>query len=223
MRKKTLLSWSSGKDSAWALHVLRQQSEYEVVGLFTTVNAVFNRVAMHATQMSLLQQQAAAAGLPVHVIRIPHPCSDADYANAMWEFVDKVKMQGIECMAFGDLFLEDVRRYREESLCHIGIEPVFPLWGIPTDVLADQMLAAGVKAYVCCVDPRQAPSGLAGCEWNRQAIEQLPPEADPCGERGEFHTIVVDGPFFNYPISVQVGIVVERDEFVFADIVPVYE
>ncbi|MBB5017208.1 uncharacterized protein (TIGR00290 family) [Chitinivorax tropicus] len=223
MRKKTLLSWSSGKDSAWALHVLRQQPEYDVVGLFTTVNAVFDRVAMHATRSQLLQLQAAAAGLPLHIIPIPFPCSNEAYAQAMQAFIDRAKAMDVTCMAFGDLFLEDVRRYREAQLQPTGIEPVFPLWGQPTDQLAATMLQADIETYVCCVDPRQAPVQLAGQRWDAPLLASLPAGVDPCGERGEFHTVVVNGPFFSHRIPIRVGEVVERDGFVFADIIPMQE
>ena len=160
MKKRTLLSWSSGKDSAWALHVLRQRSDCEVVGLFCTVNQAFDRVAMHATRSELLRRQAAAAGLPLQTVEIPYPCDNATYAQLMGDFVANARAAGIEQMAFGDLFLADVRRYREQNLAGSGIEPVFPLWEIPTAELATSMLAAGVETYLCCVDPRRLPASL---------------------------------------------------------------
>ena len=220
MKKRTLLSWSSGKDSAWALHVLRQRSDCEVVGLFCTVNQAFDRVAMHATRSELLRQQAAAAGLPLQTIEIPYPCDNATYARLMGDFVANACAAGIEQMAFGDLFLADVRRYREQNLADSGIEPLFPLWEIPTAELAASMLAAGVETYLCCVDPRRLPASFAGKRWERALLAQLPADVDPCGENGEFHTVVVDGPFFRQRIDVSIGAVVERDGFVFADVIP---
>lgn len=220
MKKRTLLSWSSGKDSAWALHVLRQRGDCEVVGLFCTVNQAFDRVAMHATRSELLRQQAEAAGLPLQTIEIPYPCDNATYARQMGDFVAHARAAGIEQMAFGDLFLADVRRYREQNLAGSGIEPVFPLWEIPTAELAASMLDAGVETYLCCVDPRRLPASFAGKRWDRALLAQLPADVDPCGENGEFHTVVVDGPFFRHRIDVSIGEVVDRDGFVFADVIP---
>ncbi|RXZ45564.1 ATP-binding protein [Crenobacter cavernae] len=216
---KTLLSWSSGKDSAWALFVLRKtMPDYDVVGLFCTVNAEYDRVAMHATRRALLEAQAKAAGLPLHVILIPNPCSHEQYAEVMADFVAGAQADGVECMAFGDLFLEDVRRYREEKLAGTGIEAVFPLWGSDTRELATQMLEAGVETYVCCANPKQVPAEIAGKRWDAGLIARLPDTADMCGENGEFHTVVADGPFFAYPLKVEVSEVVERGGYVFADV-----
>lgn len=218
MRKKTLLSWSSGKDSAWALHVLRQDPEIELAGLFCTVNKAFGRVAMHAVRIELLQRQADSVDLPLHLIGIPYPCSDDAYAEAMSEFVAQAKQDGVECFAFGDLFLEDVRRYREERLQGSGITPIFPLWGIPTRQLSRDMLAGGLMAAITCIDPKCMPDRLAGRRYDAAFLEELPEGVDPCGEYGEFHSFAFDGPMFRYPIQTCPGETVERDGFVFTDI-----
>ena len=217
MRKKTWLSWSSGKDSAWSLHVLRQSGEYEATGLFTTVNSAFGRVAMHAVRVELLRQQARAVGLPLYLIEIPYPCSDEQYAVAMADFVVRASNDGVRCMAFGDLFLPDVRRYREERLQGTGIEPIFPLWEMPTRKLLEEMLAGGLRASLTCVDPRVLPAEFAGRELTLELLESMPPSIDPCGENGEFHTFVFDGPMFTQPLDIEMGEVVTRDGFVFAD------
>lgn len=218
--RRTLLSWSSGKDSAWALHLLRRDASVEVVGLFTTVNAAHRRVAMHAVRLELLHQQAAAAGLPLTVLEIPYPCSNDAYAVVMQGFVDAARADGVACMAFGDLFLEDVRRYREEALAASGIEALFPLWQLPTRELLADMLAAGVRAHITCVDPSRLPQAFAGRELSSGLLDELPAGIDPCGENGEFHTFVSDGPMFARPVPVISGEVVERDGFVFADLLP---
>lgn len=217
MRKKTWLSWSSGKDSAWALHVLRQSDEYEVAGLFTTINSAFDRVAMHAVRVELLRQQAQAVGLPLHLIEIPYPCSNEHYAAVMAEFVAKARNDSVQCMAFGDLYLQDVRRYREERMQGTGIEPVFPLWGRPTRALLDEMLASGLRACLTCVDPRVLPAEFAGRELTSGLLDSMPSGIDPCGENGEFHTFVFDGPMFTRFLDIEIGEVVTRDGFVFAD------
>lgn len=217
MRKNTWLSWSSGKDSAWALQVLRQSGEYEVSGLFTTVNAAFGRVAMHAVRIELLQLQAQAVGLPLRLIEIPYPCSDAQYAAAMGEFVASARAAEVSCMAFGDLYLEDIRRYREERLEGTGIEAVFPLWERPTRTLLEEMLAGGLRAHITCIDPRVLPEEFAGRELTAELLDEMPGGIDPCGENGEFHTFVYDGPMFGRPLEVVTGTVVTRDGFVFAD------
>jgi uncharacterized protein (TIGR00290 family) len=220
MKKRTLLSWSSGKDSAWALHVLRQNPEIELAGLFTTVNAKYRRVAMHAVRLRLLELQAEAAGLPLETLEIPDPCSDLEYQDVMRRFVDKSVARGVQCMAFGDLFLQDVRSYRERQLAGSGIEPIFPLWNRPTDSLAVEMLDAGLRAIVTCVDPRKLPRECVGREWTKDFLAELPPMVDPCAENGEFHTVAVAGPMFRRPIPVRLGEIVERNGFVFADVVP---
>lgn len=220
MPRKTLLSWSSGKDSAWALHVLRQNPDFTVAGLFCTVNAAFDRVAMHGVRRELLQRQAEAVGLPVQVLEIPYPCSNDDYAAVMSAFVEQARRDGVECFAFGDLFLEDIRRYREERLAGTGITPLFPLWGIPTAELAQTMVAGGLQARVTCLDPRQLPPSFAGRAFNAEFLRELPPGVDPCGENGEFHTFAHDGPMFRQPVPLTVGETVERDGFVSTDLRP---
>jgi uncharacterized protein (TIGR00290 family) len=217
MRKNTWLSWSSGKDSAWAPHALRQSDEYEASGLFTTVNSAFDRVAMHAVRVELLQLQAQAIGLPLYLIEIPYPCSDELYAAAMAEFMARARDEGVQCMAFGDLYLEDVRRYREERMQGTGIEAVFPLWGRPTRTLLEEMLAGGLRARLTCVDPRVLSAEFAGRELTLEMLEGMPAGIDPCGENGEFHSFVFDGPMFARPLDIEMGEVVERDGFVFAD------
>jgi uncharacterized protein (TIGR00290 family) len=219
-RPKAVLSWSSGKDSAWTLHVLRQQAEFEIVALVTTVTEAFDRVAMHAVRRELLRAQADRAGLPLWEVSIPSPCSNEAYEERMRALVQRAAAEGVSHMAFGDLFLEDIRRYREKNLAGTGIDPIFPLWRIPTRDLARDMLGGGLEAYVTCVDPRQAPASLAGRRWDAALIDELPSGADPCGENGEFHTCVVAGPMFSGRIPVQTGEVVERDGFVFADLTP---
>jgi uncharacterized protein (TIGR00290 family) len=223
MPRKTLLSWSSGKDSAWALHILRGMSDVEVVGLMTTVNEVHQRVAIHAVRLQLLQLQAEALGLPVQVIGLPSPCTNSQYEEAMGKFVDESKRRGIECMAFGDLFLADIKEYREAKLAGTEIIPLFPLWLAPTDRLAQEMISGGLRAVVTCVDPQQLALSFAGREFNEQFLADLPKHVDPCGERGEFHTFAFDGPMFKKPVSVELGSVVERDGFGYADLLPVEE
>lgn len=220
MRKKTLLSWSSGKDSAWALHVLRKQGEVDVVGLLTTVNETADRVAMHAVRSELLRAQATAAALPLHTIGIPSPCTNEQYEAAMGAFIQRAVSEGITAIAFGDLFLEDIRRYRVEKLAGTGIEPLFPIWGIPTDELAATMIAGGLCARLTCVDPKQLAESFVAREFDRALLEDLPASVDPCGERGEFHSFAYAGPMFSAPIAIRSGEVVRRDGFVFADLLP---
>jgi uncharacterized protein (TIGR00290 family) len=217
---RTLLSWSTGKDSAWSLHALRQQPDVQVVGLFTTVNAAFDRVAMHAVRRKLLEAQAAAAGLPLHVIEIPWPCPDEAYEAALGAFVARQKAQGIAAMAFGDLFLEDIRAYREAKFAGSGIAPLFPLWGRETGALAREMIAGGLKARLTCVDPRKLPASFAGRSFDTALLADLPEGVDPCGENGEFHTCVFAGPMFEHAIEVRLGTIEDRDGFVFADLLP---
>jgi uncharacterized protein (TIGR00290 family) len=217
MRKTTWLSWSSGKDSAWALHVLRQSNEYDVTGLFTTINTAFDRVAMHAVRVELLRRQAEAVGLPLHLIEIPYPCSNAQYETAMTEFMAHARDNRVSCMAFGDLYLQDIRRFREERMQGSRIKPVFPLWERPTRALLDEMLAGGLRACLTCVAPRVLPFEFAGRELTQELLETMPAGIDPCGENGEFHSFVFDGPMFSQPLDIEIGEVVERDGFVFAD------
>ena len=220
MGKKTLLSWSSGKDSAWMLHCLNQDASVDVAGLFCTVNRVFGRVAMHGVRTELLRQQADAAGLPLHIIEIPYPCSNEEYAATMSSFIDVALTEAIECFAFGDLFLEDVRKYREERLHGTGITPLFPLWGIPTGRLSREMVAGGLKAVITCIDPRSLPEQFAGREYNNSFLDEIPDAIDPCGEHGEFHSFAFDGPMFNRPIEITRGECVHRDGFIFTDLLP---
>lgn len=220
MKEKILLSWSSGKDSAWALHVLKQRGEYEIAGLLTTLNEHFQRVAMHSTRRELLLAQADAAGLPLWEVPLPWPCSNAQYEEAMARVCARAVAEGVRAVAFGDLFLEDVRRYRENMLRNTGLQPLFPLWGKNTRELFTEMLSSGLRARVVCVDPSKIPAGLAGRELDLNFLAELPPAADACGENGEFHTFAYDGPMFARPIPIEPGEVVHRDGFVFADISP---
>jgi uncharacterized protein (TIGR00290 family) len=222
-RGRVLLAWSSGKDSAFALHVLRQRDDVEVAGLLTTVNETHDRVAMHAVRRTLLEAQAAAAGLPLTLVRIPHPCPDVAYEAAMGQALEKARASGVVGVAFGDLFLEDIRRYREEKMAGTGLRPLFPLWGRGTAGLAREMLEAGLKARITCVDPRVLAGSFAGREFDRGLLADLPPAVDPCGENGEFHTFAWDGPMFGRPVPVRGGEVVARDGFVFADLLPAEE
>jgi len=225
MRHKILLSWSSGKDSAWALHVLRQRGEVEVVGLVTTFNEAFGRVAMHGVRRGLVQAQAAAAGVPLWPVPLPWPCSNDEYEARMRVLVEQAKQAGVTAFAFGDLFLADIRAYRERQLAGTGIQPLFPIWATPEDTprLAREMLAGGLRATLTCIDPRHLPRGFAGREFDACLLAELPSGVDPCGERGEFHTFCHTGPMFARPIPVRTGEVVERDGFVFADLVPVQQ
>lgn len=215
--KRVLLSWSSGKDCAWALHVLRQQPGIEVVGLLTTVNSEFNRVAMHGTRRSVLEAQAAATALPLWIIPLPWPCSNEVYEQRMAEACNRAVHERIDAIAFGDLFLRDVREYREKQLAPTGLEPLFPLWEIPTGQLARDMIADGLRAKLVCVDPRQLDPSFAGRDFDARFLDDLPESIDPCGERGEFHTCAYAGPMFTAPIPMNAGEIVTRDGFTFAD------
>jgi uncharacterized protein (TIGR00290 family) len=219
-RKRAWLSWSSGKDSAWCLEVVRRQGEYEVEALLTTVNAEFQRVAMHSVRESLLRAQAENAGLPLVTVPIPYPCPNAVYEEAMARAMERARAEGITHMIFGDLFLEDIRRYREEKLAGTGITPVFPLWGLDTRQLASQMVGAGLRALLTCVDPGKLDRSFAGRQFDADLLADLPANVDPCGENGEFHTFACQGPMFRAPIHFERGAVVERDGFVFADALP---
>lgn len=217
-KTKVLLSWSSGKDSAWALHRLRQDPAIEVVGLFTTLNQAFERVAMHGVRKSLLARQAQCVGLPLMTIDLPWPCSNEEYGRIMTGFIGEVVARGIRHMAFGDLFLEDVRAYRERQLAGTGITPLFPLWGSDTTELAREMMAAGLRARVCTLDPKTLDMSLGGHEFDEALLAALPAGVDPCGENGEFHTLAWDGPMFQRPLAIRVGETVLRDGFVFTDL-----
>ena len=219
-RKRAWLSWSSGKDSAWSLEVVRRQGEFEVQALLTTMNAEFQRVAMHAVRESLLRAQAESAGLPLVTIPIPYPCPNAAYEEAMASALRRARDEGVTHMIFGDLFLEDIRRYREEKLAGTGITPVFPLWGLDTRKLANQMVGGGLRALLTCVDPGKLDASFAGRSFDADLLADLPEGIDPCGENGEFHTFAFEGPMFRAPIEVERGKVVEREGFVFADALP---
>lgn len=218
--RRVLVSWSSGKDCAWVLHLLRQQLDIEVVGLLTTINAEFDRVAMHGTRRSVLEAQAAAARLPLWSIPLPWPCSNEIYEQHMAEACRRAVAEKIDAIALGDLFLRDVRAYREKQLAATGIEPLFPLWDIPTHDLARNMIAGGLRAKLVCVDSRQLGPAFAGRDFDADLLRDLPPEIDPCGENGEFHTCVYGGPMFSHPIALEAGEVVNREGFVFADFLP---
>jgi uncharacterized protein (TIGR00290 family) len=223
MKKRALLSWSSGKDSAWMLHVLRQQNELELVGLLTTVNRVFNRVAMHGTRFELLEAQATAARLPLTAVPLPWPCSNSDYETIMKAaFVEAVAQQ-VEVIAFGDLFLREIRAYRETQLGGTGLTPIFPLWEIPTRELAEEMIAGGLRAKLTCVDPKHLSKEFAGRDFDSSLLAELPSGVDPCGEQGEFHSFAYAGPMFDREIKVKRGEIVERDGFVYADLERVIE
>ena len=219
--KKVLLSWSSGKDSAWTLHLLRRQPDLQVAALVTTFNSAFNRVAMHAVRRALVETQAGRMGIPLWAVELPRPCSNLEYEERMRAVCQRATADGISAVAFGDLFLQDIREYRVRQLQGTGLEPLFPIWQIPTDQLGRDMIAAGVKAKLTCVDPAKLAKSFAGRDYDQHLLEALPPGIDPCGENGEFHTFVYDAPVFSAPIGVRTGEVVERDGFVFADVLPV--
>ena len=219
-RKKVLLSWSGGKDSAWALHLLRQDASIEVVALLTTINEVFRRVAVHGFREELLDRQAIATGLPLWKIDLPWPCTNDIYEAKMADACKRMVAEGIEAVAFGDLFLEDIRAYRIAKLNGTGLEPLFPVWGIPTDALANQMLAGGLRARLTTVDPRHLDASFAGREFNADLLRDLPATVDPCGERGEFHSFCFAGPMFTHDIPVEYTHTVLRDGFAYADLVP---
>ena len=219
-RPKAILCWSSGKDCAWALHVLRQTGNVDVVALLTTINEVHDRVAMHAVRNVLLHAQAEAVGIPLWPVLIPSPCSNAEYEAAMSAALERARSSGITVAAFGDLFLEDVRHYREVKMAGTGIQPVFPIWGIPTHVLARDMVSGGLRARLTCVNPNELAPCFAGREFDSALLDELPATVDPCGERGEFHTFAYDGPMFQHPVAIEAGEVIERDGFVFADLFP---
>jgi uncharacterized protein (TIGR00290 family) len=217
LMKRVLLSWSSGKDSAWALHKLRGDAEIELCAMVTTLNSAFDRVAMHGTRRTVVEAQARAAGLPLWTVPLPWPCTNEIYEQRMAEVCARAVAEGIQAVAFGDLFLPDVRAYRERQLHGTGLEPLFPLWQIPTDRLAREMIAGGLRARLSCVDSKQLDGSFAGREFDEALLRDLPPGVDPCGERGEFHTCVYAGPMFSAPLDLETGEIVNRDGFVFAD------
>ena len=216
--KRVIASWSSGKDSAWMIHVLRQTPDIEVAALLTTINEAANRVAMHAVRVEVLQAQADALGLPVWLVPIPSPCPNDVYERAMAAAVARAVGDGFTHVSFGDLFLEDVRRYREEKLAGTGLEPLFPLFGADTSALAREMVAAGVGARITCLNPKVMDRRFAGREFDAALLSELPDAIDPCAERGEFHTCSYRGPMFRRPVPVRTGITIERDGYVFTDL-----
>jgi uncharacterized protein (TIGR00290 family) len=219
-RKRALVAWSSGKDSAYALHLARQDPGLEIVGLLTTVTDAYERVAMHGVREALLDAQAASVGLPLVKVRIPSPCPNEVYERAMGDAMAQALAQGVDHVVFGDLFLADIRAYREKQLARIGMTPLFPLWLRDTGALAREMIADGLSAVLTCVDPKQLDRSFAGRRFDGALLDALPSSVDPCGENGEFHTLVTAGPMFARPLRVRTGEVVERDGFVFADVLP---
>ncbi|HEX3820546.1 MAG TPA: ATP-binding protein [Candidatus Sulfotelmatobacter sp.] len=220
LKPKILLSWSSGKDSAWTLHVLRQRGDVEIVGLLTTINTHFQRVAMHGTRYALLQMQAKAAGIPLWEIPLPWPCNNETYEQAMSAACASAVEKGISAIAFGDLFLEDVRRYREDRLRGTGLQPLFPLWDLNTRGLIEEMIDAGLRARIICADPTKLSSDFLGRDLDHELVRRMPAGVDPCGENGEFHTFAYSGPMFSQSIPIKSGESVTRDGFCYADVVP---
>jgi uncharacterized protein (TIGR00290 family) len=218
--KKVALSWSSGKDSAWTLHLLRQQPDVQVAALITTFNSEAERVAMHAVRRALVEAQAHRTGLPLWPVELPWPCSNVEYEHRMRAVCQRAIAEGVTAVAFGDLFLQDVRDYRVRQLQGTGLEPLFPVWKIPTEQLSREMIAAGVKAKITCVDPAKLAKSFAGRDYDLRLLQDLPDGIDTCGENGEFHTFVYDTPVFSRPIEVRSGEVIEHDGFVFADLLP---
>lgn len=217
-RPRALIAWSSGKDSAWALHEARRMGELDIVGALTTVTDTFARVSMHGVREELLMAQVEAAGLPATIVRIPYPCLNEIYERKMAAAMHDARMRGVTHIVFGDLFLEDVRAYRESKLADVGLTPVFPLWRRPTGVLAREMIAFGVEAHLATVDLKKLHAGFAGRRFDTQLLDALPAGTDPCGENGEFHTFVSAGPMLTRKIPVAVGATVERDGFAYADL-----
>ena len=217
---KVALSWSSGKDSTWTLHLLRQMPDIQVAALITTFNSIANRVAMHAVRRALVEAQAGRTGIPLWAVELPWPCSNLNYEEQMRSVCQRAMAEGITAVAFGDLFLQDIRDYRVRQLQGTGLEPLFPVWQIPTEQLGRDMIAAGLKAKLTCVDPSKLAKSFAGRDYDLPLLQALPAGVDPCGENGEFHTFVYDAPVFSRPIGVQSGEVVERDGFIFADLLP---
>jgi uncharacterized protein (TIGR00290 family) len=218
MKRRAWMSWSSGKDSAYALAVARKRADLEIVALLTTVTEAFGRVSMHGVREELLLAQARATGLPLVQVRIPSPCSNVDYEERMGAALAGALASGVDTVVFGDLYLADLRAYREERLATLGLRAEFPLWQRDTRVLAQEMIDAGVRAVLTCVDPKQVPRELAGREFDAALLADLPAGVDPCGENGEFHTFAYAGPALREPVAVRKGEVVERDGFVFADL-----
>lgn len=216
--KKVLLSWSSGKDSAWALHLLKQQPGIHVAALFTTFNSAADRVAMHAVRRELVNEQAQAVGLPLWSVELPWPCSNLEYESRLSEVIARARDERFDAIAFGDLFLEDIRAYRIKQMERSGLEPLFPLWGLATDQLSREMIVSGIKAKITCVDKSKLDCSFAGRDWDADLLHALPLGVDPCGENGEFHTFVFEFPTFAYSLPVRTGELVERDGFGFIDL-----
>ena len=221
LRPKALIAWSSGKDSAWALHLARLAGDYDIVGALTTVTETFGRVSIHGVREELLMAQLKAAGLPPTIVRIPYPCTNEIYEERMAEAMRAAIAAGVTHVIFGDLFLQDIRAYREAKLKPVGVTPVFPLWDMPTDALAKDMISGGVEAYIATVDLKKLPASFAGRRFDRQLLRDLPKGVDPCGENGEFHSFVAAGPMMKGRVAVTVGEVVERDGYAYADLVSV--
>jgi len=219
-RPKALIAWSSGKDSAWSLHEIRRAGEFEVVGALTTVTTAFGRVSVHGLREELLLAQLDACGLPPTIVRIPYPCPNEIYEREMAAAMARAKAQGIGHVIFGDLFLQDIRDYREQRLKPISMTPLFPLWLRPTDALAREMIAAGLDARIVAVDLKKLPNRFAGRRFDRALLDDLPPGTDPCGENGEFHSFVAAGPMMKHAVAVTLGETVERDGMGYADLVP---
>lgn len=219
MPKRVVVSWSGGKDSAWALHTLRQQAkEYAVIGLLTSINQQFNRVAIHGVRRELLEAQALSTGLPLWVVPLPSPCTNEHYERRMTNALHFLKGLGVDAIAFGDLYLQDIRAYRESRFGNLGLELLFPIWGIPTGDLSRKMIDGGLKARLTCVDPRAVPAECVGGEYDQHLLRDLPASVDPCAENGEFHTFVYEGPMLRDRLAIKTGGTVERDGFVFADL-----
>jgi uncharacterized protein (TIGR00290 family) len=215
---KVLVSWSSGKDSAWMLHKLKQDPAIDIGGLLTTMNEEFDRVAMHAVRRTMLDEQSRAAGIPLWTVPLPWPCTNEEYESRMRDAVGNAVAEGFTHVAFGDLFLEDVRRYREDRLARTGLTPIFPLWETPTRGLAEEMIDGGLRAILTCINPKYLDRSFAGREFDRELLRDLPAGIDPCGERGEFHSFAYAGPMFHRPVTATAGEIVDRDGFVFADV-----
>jgi uncharacterized protein (TIGR00290 family) len=220
MRPRALIAWSSGKDSALALHEVRERNEFDIVGALTTVTETFGRVSVHGLRIELLEMQLAAAGLPPQLVRIPYPCPNEIYEQQMAAAMAQAKADGVTHVILGDLFLGDVRAYREKNLAGTGITPVFPVWGRPTDALASEMIAIGMKATLVAVDLKKLSQEFAGRSFDQTLLNDLPAGVDPCGENGEFHTFVHGGPMFQREIALKRGETVVRDGAAYADLLP---
>lgn len=218
-KPKAVVSWSSGKDSAWSYHIVQQAGDYDIVGLVTTLTKPYERIAMHGVREALVDQQAVTLNLPCHKVWLPtSPCPNAVYEEVWGEVLQKLKQQGVTHVIFGDLFLEDIRAYRERQMAELGLTPVFPLWGEDTKVLAHKMIEGGLRARLTCIDSKKLDKSFAGRVFDETFLKDLPDDIDPCGERGEFHTFVYDAPFFPQPLPVRLGEIVDRDGFSFADV-----